>query len=60
MDLLDLAERGPAQGDLEPVFGALDKDPAGSLDGVRDKANLPAEAEPERVRRDVSALTANN
>jgi uncharacterized protein YbjT (DUF2867 family) len=54
-----VAERGPAQDDLEPVFGALDKDPAGSFDGVRDQANMPAEAEPERVRRDLGALTPN-
>ncbi|MCU1515844.1 MAG: NAD-dependent dehydratase [Pseudarthrobacter sp.] len=44
-----VAERGPAQDDLEPVFAALDKDPAGSVDGVRDQANMPAAAEPERV-----------
>lgn len=55
-----VAERGPAQDDLEPVFGAMDKDPVGSFDGVRDQANMPVEAEPERVRRDLSALTANN
>jgi uncharacterized protein YbjT (DUF2867 family) len=54
-----VAEHGPAQDDLEPVFGALDKDPLGSLDGVRDQANMPAEAEPERVRQDFSALAAN-
>jgi hypothetical protein len=33
----------------------LDKEPADSVDGVRDQANMPAEAEPERVRRDLSA-----
>jgi uncharacterized protein YbjT (DUF2867 family) len=55
-----VAERGPAQDSLEPVFEALDKDPAGSLDGVRDQPNMPAEAEPERVRRDLAALAANN
>ena len=55
-----VAERGPAQDDLEPVFGALDKDPLGSLDGVRDQANMPAESEPERVRQDLRALTAGH
>jgi uncharacterized protein YbjT (DUF2867 family) len=55
-----VAERGPAPDDLEPVFASLDKDPLGSLDGFRDKANMPAEAEPERVRRDLTALAAHN
>ncbi|WP_026554550.1 SDR family oxidoreductase [Arthrobacter sp. 35W] len=51
-----VAERGPAQEDLEPVFGALDKDPRGSVDGVRDQPNMPADAEPARVRADLDAL----
>ncbi|MCO4239343.1 SDR family oxidoreductase [Pseudarthrobacter sp. MDT3-28] len=55
-----VAEHGPAQESLKPVFEALDKDPAGSLDGVRDQPNMPADAEPERVRRDLAALAANN
>jgi aryl-alcohol dehydrogenase-like predicted oxidoreductase len=46
-----VAERGTAPDDLDPVFASLDKDPLGSVDGVRDQANMPAEAEPERVRR---------
>ena len=54
-----VAEHGPAQDDLEPVFGALDRDPVGSFDGVRDQANMPFEAEPERVRQDLSALAAS-
>ena len=52
-----VAERGPEQSELEPVFAALDKDPAGSLDGVRDEANMPAESEPAQVRAD---LDTNN
>ena len=55
-----VAERGPAPDDLEPIFATLDKDPAGSLDGVRDQTNMPAQAEPERVRRDLIAVAANN
>jgi uncharacterized protein YbjT (DUF2867 family) len=55
-----VAERGPAQDDLEPVFGALAKDPVGSIDGVRDQPNMPPKAEPERVRLDLSALAAKN
>ncbi|QHK20486.1 NAD(P)H-binding protein [Pseudarthrobacter psychrotolerans] len=41
-----VAGHGPAQESLKPVFQALDKDPAGSLDGVRDRPNMPADAEP--------------
>jgi uncharacterized protein YbjT (DUF2867 family) len=51
-----VAERGPAQDDLEPVFARLDKDAPGSVDGVRDPQNLPAESEPDRVRADLDAL----
>jgi len=55
-----VAEHGPAQESLKPVFEALDKDPDGSLDGVRDQPNMPAGAEPEHVRRDLAALAAKN
>ena len=55
-----VAEHGPAQDDLEPAFARLDKDPLGSVDGIRDQANMPAEAEPERVRRDLSALAVGD
>jgi uncharacterized protein YbjT (DUF2867 family) len=51
-----VAERGPAQSDLEPVFAALAKDAAGSVDAVRDHDNMPVAAEPERVRADLDAL----
>ncbi|GAA1357829.1 SDR family oxidoreductase [Arthrobacter rhombi] len=51
-----VAEHGPAQDDLEPVFGALDPDVPGSLDGVRDQANMPVDDEPESVRRDLGEL----
>jgi len=51
-----VAEHGPAQDTLEPIFQALDKDPHGSLDGVRDQPNQPVDAEPDTVRRDLSAL----
>jgi len=49
-----VAERGPAPTDLDPVFAALDKDPATSIDGVHDQNNMPAEAEPARVRSDLA------
>jgi uncharacterized protein YbjT (DUF2867 family) len=53
-----VAGHGPAQADLEAVFAALEKDLPGSTDGVRDPATMPATNEPERVRRDLSALIA--
>lgn len=54
-----VAEHGPAQDDLGPVFAALDKDLPGSIDGVRDLVNMPAGAEPERVLKDLRALAAS-
>lgn len=41
-----VADRGREQTDLTPIFRALQPDPAGSLDGVRDEPNLPLEQEP--------------
>ncbi|WP_329074333.1 SDR family oxidoreductase [Streptomyces niveus] len=40
-----VAEQGAAPGDLRPLFAALDQDPPGSLDAVRDEANMPLDAE---------------
>ncbi|WP_032404860.1 SDR family oxidoreductase [Rhodococcoides fascians] len=51
-----VAERGPAQHDLDPLFSALDKDPGGDVDGVRDPDNLPHEKEPERVLAALAAV----
>ena len=51
-----VAERGPAQTDLDPVFAALDADPTDGIDGVRDPANLPLAKEPEAVRADLDAV----
>jgi uncharacterized protein YbjT (DUF2867 family) len=51
-----VAEHGPAQDDLEPVFARLDKDWPGLVDGVRDQNNMQAVAEPERVRADLAAV----
>jgi uncharacterized protein YbjT (DUF2867 family) len=48
-----VAERGAEQTDLEPVFAALEKDPAGTLDGVHDQDNMSQEAEPARVLADL-------
>lgn len=51
-----VAEHGPAQHDLEPVFARLDKDARESLDGVRDQQNMPVAAEPDRVRTDIDSV----
>lgn len=48
-----VASHGPGQSDLEPVFAALDRDAADSLDAVRDQANLPLTGEPFGVRADL-------
>lgn len=52
-----VAEQGPAQADLAPLFAALAPDVEGVLDGVRDDHNMPLAAEPERVVADLSRQT---
>jgi uncharacterized protein YbjT (DUF2867 family) len=54
-----VAEAGPAQDDVHPLFGALDADLEGSLDGVGDMANMPADGEPQGVRDEINALRAH-
>lgn len=51
-----VAERGPEQDDLGPVFAALHADVAGSFDGVRDRSNLPLDGEPQRLRDDLDEV----
>jgi len=53
-----VAVNGPAQEDFDALFAALDVDPQGSLDGVRDMANMPLQEEPERVRIALDAVPA--
>ena len=48
-----VAEPGPAQDDIEPLFAGLRADPPGKLDGVLDEDNMPLESEPAQVRIDV-------
>jgi uncharacterized protein YbjT (DUF2867 family) len=55
-----VAEQGPAPENLDPLFAALDRDAADSVDGVRDPANLPADSEPDRVRADLARLSDKN
>ncbi|WP_030605952.1 SDR family oxidoreductase [Streptomyces fulvoviolaceus] len=53
-----VAEQGAAPSDLGPLFAVLDQDPTGSLDAVRDEANMPLDTEPQRVRDDLDAVRA--
>lgn len=50
-----IAAKGPAQENLDALFASLDADPPGSLDAVKDTANMPLEGEPQRVRDDLNA-----
>jgi uncharacterized protein YbjT (DUF2867 family) len=49
-----VAERGPTQTDLEPLFSALRPDVG--LDGPLDVENQPLSAEPESVRADLERM----
>lgn len=51
-----IAEQGPAQADLSPLFEGLEPDAAGSFDGVHDEANFPLSAQPKRVLRDLDTI----
>ena len=58
-----VAERGPAQTDLEPMFAALISDApkeANGFDAVGDSANMPVEQEPQRVREALQAAMARS
>jgi uncharacterized protein YbjT (DUF2867 family) len=51
-----VAVKGQAQHDLAPLFAALEADPPGGLDAVRDLGNMPLPEEPKRVRDDLHAM----
>jgi uncharacterized protein YbjT (DUF2867 family) len=51
-----IADDGPAQQNLEPLFAGLDADQPGALDAVKDVANQPLENEPERVCAAINAV----
>lgn len=53
-----VAERGPLQADLGPVFAELDADTAGAVDAVHDLDNFPLAQEPPRVRAQLDAVRA--
>ena len=54
-----IATEGPAQQDLDPLFAALAPDPEGGLDAVRDEDNQPLADEPQRVREDLTSVSAS-
>ncbi|HEX7340900.1 MAG TPA: SDR family oxidoreductase [Rhodanobacteraceae bacterium] len=51
-----VAETGPEQKDLAPLFAAVKADDAGAPDGVGDAANMPPDREPQEVRDDLLQL----
>lgn len=51
-----VAEKGPEQDDLTPVFAALAPDPSNTLDGAEDAAVLPLDREPETFRRALDTI----
>ena len=50
------AETGPEQADFDSVFAPLAADPPGALDGAKDRANMPLEAEPAAIRAELRAV----
>jgi len=53
-----VAERGAAPQDLGELFGALEADQAGSLDGCLDPADMPPADEPQSVRSDLTRIAS--
>lgn len=53
-----VAETGSEPDDFDALFAALEADPAGALDGVRDIENMPTAEEPQRVRDDLNGALA--
>lgn len=53
-----IAEHGPAQTDLVPLFAALKADPEGTLDAVADVDNMPFANEPKAVQEELNELRA--
>ena len=48
-----VAETGPEQTDVAPLFAALRADPVGAYDGVLDPDTLPLDAEPAEVTAEI-------
>ena len=51
-----VSTKGAPQEDFDTLFGSLEPDPPGALNGVHDMANMPLEEEPKRVRDDLEAV----
>lgn len=51
-----VAERGPAQEQLDPLFAALEPDDPNRIDGVHDEENFPDCRQPKRVREDMARI----
>ncbi|MCI0142581.1 hypothetical protein KNN17_13435 [Arthrobacter bambusae] len=51
-----VAETGPAQTDLNPLFDGLQADRAGALDAVLDRDNMPLDHEPAGVVAELDAV----
>jgi uncharacterized protein YbjT (DUF2867 family) len=51
-----VAEAGPAQADLDPLFAALEADAPGGPDAMRDTDNMPLRDEPTRVIDEFDAI----
>jgi len=51
-----VAENGPAQADLNPLFAGLQADPADALDAVLDRDNMPLDQEPAAVVTELDAI----
>ena len=50
------AETGPEQANYDTLFAPLIADPAGALDGAKDKANMPIESEPIAIQEDLRRM----
>jgi len=51
-----VAEKGPAQSELTPLFARLQADPKGALDAVLDRDNMPLDQEPAEVVAELDAV----
>jgi uncharacterized protein YbjT (DUF2867 family) len=53
-----ISAKGPAPTDFDGLFAPLEADLPDALDAVHDMANMPFEAEPQRVREELEAMRA--
>lgn len=51
-----VSTKGPAQDDFDALFGNLEPDRRGAVDGVQDMNNMPLQDEPKQVREDLEAM----